>query len=687
MLYKKLVKTTFYYMRKRSNFMTSFLNCRKYMNFKHISAVLILGFLVSFSPLQGQKEKDAKAQAAYEAGEYYNAIDLFKKAFSKVTDDGKKAEIVYKIAECYRITGESRQAASWYKKAIQQDYQEPLMYLRYGQALMRTEKFDEAKEQFELYKELIPDDPRADLGIESAELAQEWMESPTGYIVENMRFFNSYQRDWNPVYTKEDYMEVLFTSTRESSAGTETHGATGQSFADIYSTSMDRKGKWSVPVPVEGLNSEFEDGVSSITGDFSTLYLTRCKTGKNQELACEIYTSSKNGAEWGEPEALGLLGDSITSAHPAISSDGNTLYFVSDMPGTLGENDIWVTTRSSEGWSEPENLGEDINTPGNELFPFVHSDGSLYFSSDSRAGLGGLDIYKANKDESGTWMVENLKVPINSVEDDFGIVFEAEKERGFFSSSRKGRGNDDIYSFVLPPLEFAVNGVVRDNRTNEPLPGSKVTAVGSDGITIESTTDEEAAFRFMLKPATDYVFIAGFEGYLRGKARESTKGLDQSKEFDVTIYLSSTERVIELPNILYDFGSADLRPESMVSLDNLVETLNDNPNITIELMSHTDSRGAPADNEELSQRRAQSVVNYLISKGIAADRMQAKGYGESQPKVVDEDLLEEYSFLEQGDILTESFINQLPVDNQETAHQINRRTEFRVLSTDYIPSN
>jgi peptidoglycan-associated lipoprotein len=357
------------------------------------------------------------------------------------------------------------------------------------------------------------------------------------------------------------------------------------------------------------------------------------------------------------------------------------------MPGGIGENDIWVVTKEEGNWGTPKNLGEEINTPGNEVFPYVHPDGTLYFSSDGRVGLGGLDIFRARKDELGSWIVENMKAPINSVEDDFGIVFEAEAERGFFSSSRKGRGNDEIFSFVLPPLEFAANGVVRDDQTNNLLSGAKVTAVGSDGITIESTTKEDGAFRFMLKPSTDYVFIAGKEGYLRGKARESTKGLDQSQEFDVTIYLSSTEQVIELPNIFYDFAKWDLRPESMVSLDNLVETLNDNPNITIELMSHTDTRGAPADNLELSQKRAQSVVDYLISKGIAADRLQAKGYGESQPKVVDEKILEDYDFLEIGDVLTESFINQLPTDLQEQAHQINRRTEFRVLSTDYIPKD
>lgn len=656
------------------------------MMYRRIAFFIISGLLISVQPLEAQKkEKDSRATMAYEAGEYFAAIDLYKKAYSKVSEKEKKAEIIYKIAECYRITGDPRQAALWYKKALQQDYQDPNLYLRYGQALMRSGKFEEALEQFQLYKDLIPDDPRGSWGIESAKVAQEWIDNPTGYVVENMRYFNSSQRDWNPAYANEDYMEVMFTSTREDAQGKETNGATGQSFADIFSSTMDRKGKWSVPVPVESLNSEFEDGSPNFSSDFSTIYITRCKVGKNQQTACQIYTSKKSGTEWSEPQSLDITGDSITSAHPAISPDGSQLYFVSDMPGTIGENDIWVVNLEEGKWGTPKNLGEEINTPGNELFPYVHADGTLYFSSDSRVGLGGLDIFKAKKDETGSWMVENLKSPINSVDDDFGIVFESELERGFFSSGRKGRGNDEIFSFVLPPLEFAVNGLVRDDRTNNLLNGAKVTAVGSDGITIESTTGEDGAFRFMLKPSTDYVFIAGKPGYLRGKARESTKGLDQSKEFDVTVYLSSTERVIELPNIFYDFAKWDLRPESMVSLDNLVETLNDNPNITIELMSHTDSRGAPADNEALSQKRAQSVVDYLISKGIAPDRLQAKGYGESQPKVVDEKILEEYKFLKLEDVLTESYINQLPVDQQEQAHQINRRTEFKVLSTDYIP--
>lgn len=654
--------------------------------------LFIITILFISLPVDGQrKPKDARAQAAFEAGEYFEAIDLYKNAYNKVNDREQKTAILFKIGECYRILGQARSAELWYRKAIREEYQDPVIFLRYAQMLMVNEDYEEAAEEFERYKDLVPDDPRGSTGIESCEAAVQWMENPTGYIVDDMRYFNSRERDFSPAFVNESATEVYFTSTREDATGNETHGATGQNFADIFVSSMDRKGKWSVPVPVESLNSEFEDGTPAITSDFSTLYFTRCKKGKNEELSCQVYRASSDGVDWTEPEVeFETMGDSITNAHPAITPDGLILYFVSDMPGGLGENDIWKVTRDSEEspWGEPKNLGEEINTPGDELYPYVHSDGTLYFSSDSRIGMGGLDIYKARQDETGGWILENMKPPINSPADDFGIVFEPEQERGFFSSARRGRGNDEIYSFVLPPLNFSVVGLVKDERNDQLLPGSTVRSVGSDGITVETTTDEGGSFKFMLKPSTDYVFIASQDGYLNGKVRESTKGLDQSKEFQVTIYLASTEQVIDLPNIFYDFAKWDLRPESMVSLDNLVETLNDNPNVTIELMSHTDSRGTPADNIELSQKRAQSVVDYLISKGISPDRLQARGYGETQPKVVDEKVKEQYDFLELGEVLTESFINQLESPElQEKAHQVNRRTEFRVLSTDYIPQN
>jgi peptidoglycan-associated lipoprotein len=469
------------------------------------------------------------------------------------------------------------------------------------------------------------------------------------------------------------------------------HGATAENFSDIFQSKMDRKGKWSVPVPLdENINTEFEDGTPVLNEDYSTMYFTRCIVNKNKNFGCQIYSSNAQGETWSKAEPLKITEDSIVVAHPAITTDELSLYFVSDMAGGVGGKDIWKVTRSNEGddWSKPENMGPEINTVDDEMFPFIHPDGTLYFSSNGRIGLGGLDIYMAKPEDDGTWKIENMKYPVNSSADDFGIVFEKEMERGFFSSTRKGRSNDDIYSFVLPPLKFNVIGVVRDDKTDMVLPDAMIKSIGSDGITLEATSDPEGSFRFTLKPNTDYVFVASRLGYLNGKERETTKGLDKSMDINVVIYLSNIAETIELSNsnVFYDFAKWDLRPEAMVSLDQLIETLNDNPSVTIELMSHTDSRGSDQDNIELSQKRAQSVVDYLIMKGIDPVRLSAKGYGESQPKEVVKRINEQYPFLRVGAILTETYINSLPnLEQQEIAHQYNRRTEFRVLRTDYRP--
>jgi peptidoglycan-associated lipoprotein len=450
---------------------------------------------------------------------------------------------------------------------------------------------------------------------------------------------------------------------------------------------MDRKGTWSEPVPLgENINTEFEEGTPALSKDFSTLYFTRCMKGKNQSFGCQIHYVERDGENWGKDKVIDIAGDSVIVAHPAISPDDLTLYFVSDMKGGFGGKDLWKVTRANKGdeWGTPENLGADINTANDEVFPFVHSDGTLYFSSNGHIGLGGLDIFKSRQNPNGSWKVENMEVPINSNADDFGIVFQSDVERGYFSSSRSPKGDDDIYTFNLPPLKFNLLGVVKDEKTDQPIPEASVKSVSSDGLTVDITTDKNGAFRLLMKAATDYVLIGSKPGYLNGKERETTKGLDKSKDFRTVIYLSSIEKPIELPNIFYDFAKADLRPESMVALDGLVETLNDNPNVTIELGAHTDSRGTDADNISLSQRRAQSVVDYLIRKGIAPDRLTAKGYGESEPKTVDAKLVQQYPFLKEGVVLTEEYINKLPdSDLQEIAHQINRRTEFRVLRTDY----
>jgi peptidoglycan-associated lipoprotein len=519
------------------------------------------------------------------------------------------------------------------------------------------------------------------------------MEFPNGYVVEEMKFFNSKYSDYSPAFGSADYRQVYFTSSRDETTGKAEHGVTGQNFSDIFVSVMDRKGKWSTPVPLdEPVNTEAEEGTPDISSDFNTMYFTRCNVSKRKAMGCEIYEATRDGEKWGKAESLGIKSDSVVIAHPAISHDGLTLYFVSDMKGSVqdyeGKNskDIWMVTRTDKAakWGEPQNLGNIINTPGEEAFPFVHADGTLYFSSDGHIGMGGLDIFKAKKNESGQWEVENMKYPINSSSDDFGIVFEADRESGYLSSSRKGRGNDDIYSFLLPPLKFSIIGTVKNKKTDDIIPESTVKSIGSDGITLETITGRDGEFKLMLKPGTDYVFIASKDKFLKGKERETTKGLTQSTELKTEIYLTPIDQPIEVENIFFDFNKWDLRPESLISLDKLVETLNENDNITIELGSHTDSRASDEYNLELSRKRAQSVVNYLIEKGIARDRLIAKGYGESVPKVVDKKDNELYPFLPIGTRLTDSYINSLKdEDQQEMAHFLNRRTEFRVLRTDY----
>lgn len=649
--------------------------------------ITLLGLLLISVQAYSQRDKSAKADAAFKAGEYTFAIDLYRAAYNSINDKNGQASVLYRIAECYRLTNEPVKAELWYTKAINKGFNEPLAYYYLAEAKKMNMKYEEAKDDYRKYKDLSADEARANQGIKSCDLAMKWMDNPSGYQVESMKFFNSKGNDFAPAYASGDYGTIYFTSSRDGSTGTSTHGATGQNFSDIYITRMDRKGTWSEPVPLsENVNTEFEEGTPVLSKDFNTLYFTRCKKAKNQSFGCQIFYVERDGENWGKDKPIEISGDSVVIAHPAISADDQTLYFVSDMQGGFGGKDIWKVTRANKGdeWGNPENLGADINTAGDEVFPFVHNDGTLYFSSNGHIGLGGLDIFKARQNANGSWKVENMETPINSNADDFGIVFQSDVEKGYFSSSRTSRGDDDIFTFNLPPLKFNLLGIVKDEKTDQPIADANVKSVSSDGLTVDIKTDKNGAFRMIMKAQTDYVLIGSKEGYLNGKERETTKGLDKSKDFRTTILLASIEKPIELPNIFYDFAKADLRPESMVALDGLVETLNDNPNITIELGSHTDSRGSDADNVSLSQRRAQSVVNYLIQKGIAADRLTAKGYGETSAKTVDAKLVQQYPFLKENTVLTEDYITKLPdSDLQEIAHQINRRTEFRVLRTNY----
>jgi len=655
---------------------------------KRIIYLIILLILAGAHDSAAQKKKAARAYDAFNAGEYYDAIDLFKDSYSKSGKTNKEArtELGYMIAECYRLTNDPKNAETWYRLAVRSSYSKPDAQFWLAESLKKNGKYQQAVEEYKKYKQVAPSDARADQEIRSCELALEWQRNPDPYRVEEMKDLNSVDSDFSPAYGRDDFGVIYFTSSRDDAAGNKTHGATGQSFTDIFESRLDKKSKWSTPVPVDILNSESEEGTPCFSADYSEVYFTRCEAGKREKKGCAIMFSERNGDKWSNPVNLQIVPDSLVAAHPSLSSDGQILYFVSDMPGGFGLKDIYMVTRAERGnsWSAPRNLGPEINTPGNELFPFIRHDGSLYFSSDGQIGMGGLDIFRAVRQPDGTWVVRNMRPPINSFADDFGIVFEDDSEKGIFSSTRKGRGNDDLYTFELPPLRFAVTGLVKDEKTGTPVQGAVVQLIASDGSNLQAETGNGGDFRFNLKQDVDYIFLASKRGFLNGKEKETTKGQEKSRDFMVTIPLTAIDKPIELPNIFYDFGKWDLRPESMVSLDKLVETLNDNPNVTIELMSHTDSRDTEEYNLDLSQKRAQSVVQYLIDKGIDPARLSPKGYGESTPKVVDTAIAAQNQFLKEGTTLTEQYINSLSTEEQkEIAHQINRRTEFRVLRTDY----
>ncbi len=651
---------------------------------------LVVLFMITFS-LDGvsQTARLRRADALFEAGGFFEAVEIYRRELDKVSRDDM-GFYLQRIADCYRYVGNARQAELWYSKAIMRDAPNPKVFYHYAEMLKMAEKYDEAIEQYQKYKELVPNDPLADVGIKSCELAQQWIASPSGYEVVNMRAINSRQSDFSPTYASEDYSILFFTSSRDEATGSRTHAGTGEKFTDIFVTQRDRRGNWSNPRPLdESINTAYDEGTPSLTSDLNKLYFTRCRTSRRNKLGCEILVSERRDQGWLTPDPIPIAADSMVVAHPSISDDELTLYFVANIPGGYGGNDIWKITRTSpsDNWGEPVNLGPEINTKGNEMFPYIHSDGTLYFSSDGHPGMGGLDIFRATPSNGNGWTVENMRYPINSPSDDFGIIFEREREAGYFSSRRRdvgARGGDNIFLFYLPEINFNMIGTVRDDKSGRPLANANVQLVGSDGIIANVRTEDNGSFRFMLNPNTDYVLIASREGYLNGKGRETTRGLTESKEFDVNIELTSTARPIELPNIFYDFDRWELRPESMAALDRLIEVLNDNPTIVIELGAHTDSRGSLDYNYDLSQKRAQSVVNYLIERGVPTERLRAKGYAQSQPKVVDEQLAQQYPFLQVGAKLDQRYIDQLSNEEQkETVYQINRRTEFRVLSTDF----
>ena len=657
-----------------------------------VCSFLFITFLFITSSLLfsscGAETNIKKGDALYAIGEYYDAAAEYKKGYSRtaVKDKPKRGERSWKMAECYRHINFTAKAIGAYQNAIRYKYPDSMAVLYLAQMQHKQGDYKNAAKNYQLFLDSVPGDQRAIKGMQGCTQAQIWKKKPTLHTVKKEPLFNSRRSDFSPVLYGDEWDQLFLTSTRPQAKGNEMSGITGMKAGDIFMAKKDEKEKWQAPEAIESeLNSEYDEGACCFSPDGKTMYLTRCAHDPDYPRYAQIFKSQRSDASWSKPQLLEISKDTLTSyAHPAVSPDGNWLYFVSDMPGGMGGLDIWRIAITESGLGGVENVGEPINSEGDEMFPVFRPNGDLYFSSNGHVGMGGLDLFVAQQDTTGKWTVENMKYPMNSSGDDFGITFEGLHNRGFFSSNRgDARGWDHIFAFECPEVLQTVKGWVYEKDGYE-LPAGVVYMVGNDGTNLKLSVKGDGSFEQEIKPNVDYVFLGTCKGYLNHKEDLRIDTSSVSREYVLQFPLASITAPVLVRNIFYEFDSAELTPESTPALDSLVVLLEENPNITIELASHCDYRGADAYNERLSQRRAESVVNYLIAHGIATDRLTPKGYGEYRPKIVTRKIAELNPFLTEGDTLTEAFILRIEdEEKQEICNALNRRTEFKVLRTTY----
>ena len=635
----------------------------------------------------GAEKNMKKAEKFMAIGEYYDAASQYKQAYSKTPpkERDRRGLIAGKMAVCYRKINSTPKAVAAYRNMVRYNKATVDDRLELGRQLLKNGDSKQAAEQFRVVLDSMRDNVLARNGLLSAQQAPAWKKQGSRYTVKRMDVFNSRRAEYSPMLSGDQFDQLYFTSTRNDATGDELSGITGTKNGDIFVSQKDDKGKWSKPEVVNGgLNTEADEGASCLSPDQREMYLTQCVTDPSYPRYAQIVKSNRSDAAWGKASSVELTKDTLSCfAHPAVSPDGQWLYFVSDMPGGKGGLDIWRVRITSAGYGGVENLGEPINTPGNEMFPTFRPNGDLYFSSDGHPGMGGLDIFIAHPGKTGRYVLEHPGYPLNSQGDDFGMTFEGVKNRGFFSSNRNdGRGWDHIYSFVNPEIVQSVKGWVYEQEGYE-LPAAQVYMIGSDGTNLKLGVKSDGSFEKELTPGVEYMFLATCKGFLNHKEELKVVPMNDSHEYVLQFPLASITAPVLIDNIFYDFNKATLRPESQTALDELVKLLNENPNVTIELSSHCDYKGSSAYNKLLAQRRAESVVNYLVDKGIARDRLSPVGYGKEKPKTIRKKLTEKLTWLKEGDVLTEEFIKKLDPEKQEICDQLNRRTEFIVLRTTY----
>lgn len=636
----------------------------------------------------GAERSFKKGEKFLALGEYFDAAAQYKKAYSntKPKDKALRGKYAAKMALCYNRINFNQKAVAAYRNAIRYHADSIDMHLAFAKALLKDGNYKEAEQKFRMLLDSMPGNVLARNGLQSALTARKLKEEGSQYIVKKMDLFNSRRADYSPMFCGDQYEQLFFTSTRNEAEGDELSGITGTKNGDIFYSQKDEKGKWGKPQQItSGLNTEFDEGACCFSPDQRVMYLTQCVSDPSYPRYATIVTSNRSDAAWSKVSKLEVTRDTLSSyAHPAVSPDGEWLYFASDMPGGKGGFDIWRVRLTAAGLGGVENLGEPINTPGDEMFPTFRPNGDLYFSSNGHPGLGGLDIFIARYDKNSRKVVlEHPGYPLNSQADDFGMTFEGAHNKGFFSSNRgDGRGWDHIYSFEKPEIIQTVTGWVYEMEGYE-LPSAQVYIVGNDGTNKTLSVKGDGSFTEVVTPGVDYVLLATCKGFLNHKEEISIKPSAESQDHVLQFPLASIRVPVLIDNIFYDFDKYTLRAESTAALDELVKLLEENPNVTIELSSHCDYKGSEAYNKTLSQRRAETVVKYLISKGIKADRLTPVGYGKMKPKTIRKKLTEKYTWLKEGDVLTEDYIKKLDKEKQEICNQLNRRTEFIVLRTTY----
>lgn len=658
---------------------------KQFFLYTKVLALLVLSLLLLAGC--GAEKNMKKAEKFMAIGEYYDAASQYKQAYSKTPpkERDRRGLIAGKMAVCYRKINSTPKAVAAYRNMVRYNKATVDDRLELGRQLLKNGDYKQAAEQFRVVLDSMPDNVLVRNGLLSAQQAPAWKKQGSRYTVKRMDVFNSRRAEYSPMLSGDQFDQLYFTSTRNDATGDELSGITGTKNGDIFVSQKDDKGKWSKPEVVNGgLNTEADEGASCLSPDQREMYLTQCVTDPSYPRYAQIVKSNRSDAAWGKASSVELTKDTLSCfAHPAVSPDGQWLYFVSDMPGGKGGLDIWRVRITSAGYGGVENLGESINTPGNEMFPTFRPNGDLYFSSDGHPGMGGLDIFIAHPGKTGRYVLEHPGYPLNSQGDDFGMTFEGVKNRGFFSSNRNdGRGWDHIYSFVNPEIVQSVKGWVYEQEGYE-LPAAQVYMIGSDGTNLKLGVKSDGSFEKELTPGVEYMFLATCKGFLNHKEELKVVPMNDSHEYVLQFPLASITAPVLIDNIFYDFNKATLRPESQTALDELVKLLNENPNVTIELSSHCDYKGSSAYNKLLAQRRAESVVNYLVDKGIARDRLSPVGYGKEKPKTIRKKLTEKLTWLKEGDVLTEEFIKKLDPEKQEICNQLNRRTEFIVLRTTY----